>query len=42
MQEAKATLSLEEFTRVETWFDKGLNAVLNQLLLDGSDDRGAG
>ena len=38
LQEAKTTLSPEEFARVEKWFDKGLNTVLNQLLLGGRDE----
>jgi hypothetical protein len=35
LAEAKAFLTPEEYAVVERWFDKGLNAVLNQHLLDG-------
>ncbi len=33
LEEAKATLSTEEYARVEPWFDRSVNALLNQLLL---------
>jgi len=33
LAEAKTTLSPEEFAKVEKWFDKNLNLLLNQILL---------
>ena len=33
LQEVRATLSPEEYARVEPWFDRSVNALLNQLLL---------
>jgi hypothetical protein len=33
LAQAKTILSPEEYARVEKWFDKGLNVVLNQVLI---------
>lgn len=33
LADAKTTLSPEEFAKVERWFDKNLNLLLNQILL---------
>lgn len=33
LAQAKTILSAEEYARVEKWFDKGLNVVLNQVLI---------
>ena len=39
LAQAKTILSPEEYARVEKWFDKGLNVVLNQVLIGEQDSQ---